>query len=233
MSAVSKDVRQAAAALAESVTRPFPNSEKVYVQGSRPDLRVPMRKIVQASTPLTFGAEENPPIYVYDTSGRYTDPEARIDLRKGLPPLRERWILERGDTEELPGPSSEYGRARLEDPRLAPLRFEHVRQPRRARPGAAVTQMHYARRGIVTPEMEFVAIRENQRLELYRETALARRHPGQAFGAVIPEVITPEFVRDEVARGRAIIPANINHPELEPMIIGRNFLVKVNANIGN
>ncbi|HEX5515694.1 MAG TPA: phosphomethylpyrimidine synthase ThiC [Gammaproteobacteria bacterium] len=233
MSARSDDVRQATAALNESVTRSFPNSRKTYVEGSRPDIRVPMREITQAETPLMFGAEKNPPLYVYDTSGPYTDPAATIDLRKGLPPLRQQWILERGDTEQLAGPSSAYGRARQEDPSLAPLRFEHIHAPRRAKPGANVTQMHYARRGIITPEMEFIAIRENQRLELYRESALARRHPGQSFGAAIPELITPEFVRDEVARGRAIIPANINHPESEPMIIGRNFLVKINANMGN
>lgn len=229
----TEDVRQATAALNDSVTRAFPNSRKIYVQGSRPDIRVPMREITQADTPLSIGRERNPPLYVYDTSGPYTDPDVAIDLRKGLPPLRQQWILERGDTEQLSGPSSAFGRARQADPSLAHLRFEHIRPPRRARPGANVTQMHYARRGIITPEMEFIAIRENQRLELYRDTLLARRHPGQAFGASIPEEITPEFVRDEVARGRAIIPANINHPESEPMIIGRNFLVKINANMGN
>src|SRR5690606_30187892 len=150
------------------------------------DIRVPMREISQAETPLMFGAEQNPPLYVYDTSGPYTDPAAAIDLRKGLPALRQQWILERDDTEQLAGPSSAYGRARQEDAGLAPLRFEHIRAPRRAKSGANVTQMHYARRGIITPEMEFIAIRENQRLELYRESALARRHPGQSFGAAIP-----------------------------------------------
>jgi phosphomethylpyrimidine synthase len=215
---------------------PLPSSRKIYVQGSRGDLRVPMREIAQADTPASFGAEKNPPIVVYDTSGPYTDPTATIDIRKGLPALRTRWIEERGDTVELSGPTSGYGRARLEDPALAALRFDLERTSRRAKPGANVTQMHYARAGIVTPEMEFVAIREN----LLRERMLAtlpqivtRQHPGQSFGAAIPDRITPEFVRDEVARGRAIIPSNINHPESEPMIIGRNFLVKINANIGN
>jgi len=233
MSANPQALRSKTGALDPEMLRPFANSRKVYVQGSRPDLRVPMREISQADTPLAFGSEPNPPIYVYDTSGPYTDPNADIDLRAGLPPLRERWILERGDTEQLPGPSSGYGQARQGDPALAHLRFEHIRAPRRAKPGANVTQMHYARRGIITPEMEFIAIRENQRLELYRDTPLFRRHPGRGFGASLPEQITPEFVRDEVARGRAIIPANINHPESEPMIIGRNFLVKINANMGN
>ena len=205
--------------------QPFAASEKVYVQGSRPDIRVPMRKIVQSDTPASFGAEKNPPIYVYDTSGPYTDPHVSIDLRQGLPAVREAWIRERGDTEELPGPSSEYGRRRQEDPSLAHLRFEHIRRPRRAKPGANVTQMHYARKGIVTPEMEFIAIRENQRLEAISEM-YKLQHPGESFGASIPKVITPEFVRDEVARGRPIIPPNINHPEPEPMIIARNFLVK-------
>ncbi|MEJ5210655.1 MAG: phosphomethylpyrimidine synthase ThiC [Burkholderiales bacterium] len=236
----------ATAKVDEAAIKPFPNSRKIYVEGSRPDIRVPMREITQADTPASFGAEPNPPIFVYDTSGPYTDPEVTIDIRKGLPPLRARWIEERGDTEELPGPTSEYGRARLTDPKLAHLRFDLKRRPRRARAGMNVTQMHYARRGIITPEMEFVAIRENLRRQEYLESLraagptgqrmaemLTRQHRGQSFGASIPETITPEFVRAEVARGRAIIPANINHPESEPMIIGRNFLVKVNANIGN
>jgi phosphomethylpyrimidine synthase len=233
MSATPDALRQKTGTLDESVLRPFPNSRKVYVPGSRADLKVPMREIGQADTPLAFGAEKNPPIYVYDTSGPYTDPGAEIDLRKGLPALREQWILERGDTEQLSGPSSAYGQARQADPKLGHLRFEHIRLPRRAKPGANVTQMHYARRGIITPEMEFIAIRENQRLDLYRDSGLLRRHPGRSFGAGIPEEITAEFVRDEIARGRAIIPNNINHPESEPMIIGRNFLVKINANMGN
>ncbi len=234
MSAQPDDVREATAELNESVTRPFPNSRKVYVTGSRPDLRVPMREISQDDTPFMFGAETNPPLYVYDTSGPYTDAEATIDLRQGLEPVREPWITEREDTEPLGAPSSAFSQQRQANPKVADLRFEHERTPRRARPGANVTQMHYARQGIVTPEMEFIAIRENQRRELYQEhPTLSKRHPGQAFGATIPETITPEFVRDEVARGRAIIPSNINHPECEPMIIGRNFLVKVNANMGN
>ncbi len=220
----------------DAAVKPLPNSKKVYVQGSRPDVRVPMREISQADTALHgpggAAVEKNPPITVYDTSGPYTDPQARIDIRSGLPALRARWIEERGDTEELARPSSKYGLERLADPALANLRFNLKRRPRRAKPGANVSQMHYARRGMITPEMEFVAIRENQRLEMHSEM-LRRQHPGQSFGAATPRVITPEFVRDEVARGRAIIPANVNHPESEPMAIGRNFLVKINANIGN
>ncbi len=216
----------------QAAIKPLPNSTKVYVEGSRPDIRVPMREITQSDTPASFGPEKNPPIYVYDTSGPYTDPSVKIDVRCGLPPLRDRWIIERNDTEELPGPSSEYGHKRLTDPRLAELRFHLERKPRRAKPGMNVSQMHYARRGIVTPEMEFIAIRENQRRENLSEILVGQHH-GESFGASIPPVITPEFVRSEVARGRAIIPANINHPESEPMIIGRNFLVKINANIGN
>jgi phosphomethylpyrimidine synthase len=192
-----------------------------------------MRAIEQAATPTLFGGEDNPPVTVYDTSGPYTDPDYRVDLAAGLPPLRAAWIEERGDSERLSGLSSAFGRQRAADPRLDAIRFAVTRAPRRAVAGANVTQMHYARRGIVTPEMEFVAIRENQRLEALREGGLGRQHPGESFGAALPKLITPEFVRDEVARGRAIIPANINHPESEPMIIGRNFLTKVNANIGN
>jgi phosphomethylpyrimidine synthase len=225
---------------------PLPNSRKVYVAGSRPDLRVPMREIRQSDTPASFGHEPNPPLWVYDTSGPYSDPDARIDIRSGLAALRAGWIGERGDTVELAGPSSQYGIERLHDPRLAELRFHLQRKPRRAAAGRNVTQMHYARQGIVTPEMEFVAIRENLRRQEYLEKLAAagptgqrmaqligRQHPGQSFGASIPREITPEFVRDEIARGRAILPANVNHPESEPMIIGRNFLVKINANIGN
>ncbi len=236
----------ASAQVDEAAVQPLPRSRKVYVEGSRPDIRVPMREISQSDTPASFGAEKNPPVRVYDTSGPYTDPAARIDIRSGLPALRARWIEERGDTELLDGPSSRYGRERLADPRLSELRFDLKRAPRRAKAGAKVTQMHYARRGIVTPEMEFVAIRENGRRREYLEglraagpagarmaELLGRQHPGQSFGASIPREVTPEFVRDEVARGRAIIPANVNHPEIEPMAIGRNFLVKVNANIGN
>jgi phosphomethylpyrimidine synthase len=224
--------RAAEAHVDEAAIAPLPKSRKVYVQGSRPDIRVPMREIAQSDTPASFGAEKNPPLAVYDTSGPYTDPSVRIDIRAGLPPLRAHWIAERGDTEALPGPTSRYGVQRLADPKLAELRFPAQRRPLRAKPGANVTQMHYARRGIVTPEMEFVAIRENQRMEAFSEM-LRRQHPGQGFGAKLPKLLTPEFVRDEVARGRAIIPANINHPETEPMAIGRNFLVKINANIGN
>ena len=221
----------------EAAVQPLPKSRKVYVQGSRADLRVPMREITQSDTPLhgpaaNGGSERNPPLAVYDTSGPYTDPAVKIDIRSGLEPLRADWIAERGDSEDLGGPSSRYGVERLIDPKLAELRFNLHRSPRRARAGANVTQMHYARRGIVTPEMEFIAIRENQRAGAFVEM-LRRQHPGHSFGASLPAAITPEFVRDEVARGRAIIPANINHPETEPMIIGRNFLVKINANIGN
>jgi phosphomethylpyrimidine synthase len=222
----------ASAHVDEAAIQPLPNSRKVYVTGSRSDLRVPMREIAQTPT----GDEPNPPVFVYDCSGPYTDPAAKIDIRAGLPPLRAGWIAERGDTEELPDLSSDYGRQRSADAELAGLRFDLKRKPLRARAGTGfsgnVTQMHYARRGIVTPEMEFVAIRENQRLDALPEM-LRRQHPGQSFGAAIPREITPEFVRDEVARGRAIIPANINHPEAEPMIIGRNFLTKINCNIGN
>ena len=215
-------------------TQPFPNSRKVYLTGSRPDIRVPVREIRLADTPTAFGGEKNAPVFVYDTSGPYTDPNVRIDLRKGLPDVRSRWIDERGDTEILPGLSSEFGRARLDDPALDALRFAHVRTPRRAKAGHNVSQMHYARKGIITPEMEYIAIRENMKLQEAREAGLlTQQHGGQSFGAAIPKEITAEFVRDEVARGRAIIPANINHIELEPMIIGRNFLVKINGNIGN
>lgn len=224
----------------------LPQSKKVYELGLRPDIRVPFREVSQDDTPTMFGGEPNPPLTIYDTSGPYTDPSVSIDIRKGLPALRSVWIAERKDTEQLERPSSEYGHARLQDARLDALRFELSRPPRRAKAGQNVTQMHYARRGIITPEMEFIAIRENLRREHYMETLrvsgpegerrvarMLRQHAGQSFGAAIPASITPEFVRDEVARGRAIIPANINHPESEPMIIGRNFLVKINANIGN
>ena len=219
--------------LSGSVTRPIPGSRKIHVQGSRPDLRVPMREIALTPTPTLFGGEDNPPLTVYDTSGPYTDPAATIDLAQGLVPLRARWIEERGDTGVLSGVSSRFGRDRETDARLDAVRFPSRRLPRRAVAGANVTQMHYARRGIVTPEMEFVAIRENQRLEAMRDAGLLAQHPGESFGAAIPRAVTAEFVRDEIARGRAILPCNINHPESEPMIIGRNFLTKVNANIGN
>ena len=217
-----------------AATQPMPNSRKVYVTGSRPDIRVPMREISLTDTRTDRGVEKNPPVLVYDTSGPYTDPAVNIDLRAGLADVRGAWIDERGDTEVLPGLSSEFGNARLADPSLDHLRFAHLRTPRRARSGHNVTQMHYARKGIITPEMEFVAIRENMKLQEAREAGLlAEQHPGHSFGASIPEQITAEFVREEIARGRAIIPANINHPELEPMIIGRNFLVKINGNLGN
>ncbi|MBU0592931.1 MAG: phosphomethylpyrimidine synthase ThiC [Gammaproteobacteria bacterium] len=216
----------------EAAVQPLPNSRKVYVEGSRPDIRVPMREISQSETPASFGAEKNPPIYVYDTSGPYTEPAAEIDIRAGLASVRGAWVEERGDTEPLAGLTSEFGRQRLDDPKLAELRFNLQRQPRKAKSGRNVTQMHYAKQGIITPEMEYIAIRENQRRDNLAEI-FTSQHPGDSFGAAIPPVITPEFVRDEVARGRAIIPANINHPELEPMIIGRNFLVKINGNIGN
>jgi len=222
----------ATAQVDEAAVKPLPKSRKVYVQGSRPDIRVPMREITQSDTPTASGVEKNPPLTVYDTSGPYTDPSVKIDIRSGLESLRAGWIDQRDDTEDLGGPSSRFGVERLTDSKLAELRFNLHRSPRRARAGANVTQMHYARRGIVTPEMEYIAIRENQRAEQFAEM-LQRQHPGMSFGASLPKLITPEFVRDEVARGRAIIPANINHPETEPMIIGRNFLVKINANIGN
>jgi phosphomethylpyrimidine synthase len=214
--------------------QPFPRSRKIYVQGSRPDIRVPMREISLDATPTDFGGEINPPVLVYDTSGPYTDPTVAIDVRKGLADVRSGWIDSRGDTQRLTGLSSRFGQERLADPALAALRFAHVGQPRRAKAGANVTQMHYARQGIITAEMEYVAIRENLKLQEARAAGLlTAQHAGHSFGASIPKEITAQFVRDEVARGRAIIPANINHPELEPMIIGRNFLVKINGNIGN
>ena len=227
------DLKTQADELSAELTRPIPGSRKIYAHGSREDLRVPMREIAQARTPKSFGAEINPSLAVYDTSGPYTDPSVDIDLRKGLFPLRAGWIAERGDSVELAGPSSRFGQARHADPATAHLRFDHIRAPRVARPGANVSQMHYARRGIITPEMEYIAIRENQLIDQLRDQNLLRHHAGESFGAALPKYVTAEFVRDEVARGRAIIPCNINHPELEPMIIGRNFLVKINANIGN
>ena len=231
----------------EAAIKPLPNSRKIYVVGSRPDIRVPMREIVQADTDTVFGGEKNPPIYVYDCSGPYSEPQARIDIRQGLPALRAQWIAERGDSEPLADLSSDFGRIRAADAALDELRFPGLqRRPLRARSGANVSQMHYARRGMVTPEMEYVAIRENNNRRTYIEQLrasgsqgerfaeiLCRQHPGQSYGASIPEEISAEFVCSEVARGRAIIPCNINHPESEPMIIGRNFLTKINANIGN
>jgi len=216
----------------EAAIKSLPNSRKIYVEGSRPNIRVPMREISQAETPANMGAEVNPPLYVYDCSGPYTDPEVKIDIRSGLEEMRAPWIAERDDTEPLTQLTSEYGQQRLIDPALAEMRFNLTHTPRKAKPGKNVTQMHYARQGIITPEMEYIAIRENQKHEDMSEMML-RQHPGENFGASIPKVITAEFVRSEVALGRAVITANINHPELEPMIIGRNFLVKINANIGN
>ena len=218
---------------AKDLTRILPASKKVYVQGSRPDIQVPFREISLTDTPTGLaenGFEKNEAILVYDTSGVYTDPKVKIDLKQGLPNVRESWIDERGDTEQLDGLSSAFGRERLKDIRTADIRFAHISKPRRAKLGKNVTQMHYAKQGIITPEMEYIAIRENQR---QREGVDMRQHQGQNFGAKNLTEITPEFVRAEVAAGRAIIPANINHPECEPMIFGRNFLVKINANIGN
>jgi phosphomethylpyrimidine synthase len=220
------------ASLDPEALKSFAKSKKVYVTGSRPDLKVPFREISLSDTPSSFGAEKNPPVMVYDTSGPYTDPDYQIDIRNGLPSLRSQWIDERNDTEFLDGPTSVFGHERKTNPELTKMRFNLLRQPRRAKAGKNVSQMHYAKQGIVTPEMEYIAIRENQRRE-EMSALLQTQHPGHDFGAAIPKLITPEFVRDEVARGRAIIPANINHPETEPMIIGRNFLVKINANIGN
>ncbi|HAQ26181.1 MAG TPA: phosphomethylpyrimidine synthase ThiC, partial [Pseudomonas sp.] len=194
--------------------QPFPRSQKIYVQGSRPDIRVPMREISLDVTPTAFGGEINAPVLVYDTSGPYTDPNVQIDVRKGLADVRSAWIEDRGDTEKLPGLSSEFGQRRLDDAELTAMRFAHVRNPRRAKPGRNVSQMHYARQGIITPEMEYIAIRENMKLQEHRAAGLLdQQHAGQSFGASIPKEITAEFVRDEVARGRAIIPANINHTE--------------------
>ncbi len=229
---MAKNTLQVDEAALRGITRgPFPKSKKVYVPGVlHPSVRVPMREISLSPTRHAGGrVEENPALTVYDPSGPYTDEAAAIDLGKGLSPLREAWVTGRGDVEQLPKLSSDYGRARLTDLRLEKLRFHARTTPYRAKAGRAVTQLHYARRGIITPEMEFVAIRESQR----RVAAYAAQHSGEAYGAAIPKEITPEFVRSEVARGRAIIPANVNHLELEPMAIGRNFLVKVNANLGN
>ena len=222
-----------------SITRePFPASEKIYVNGViHPDIKVAMRRIDLDDSPSTFtngtfDKEKNPSVTVYDTSGPYTDPNVEIDVKKGLPKLREEWILKRNDVEELPEISSEFGKERLYNSDLDHLRFEYLKKPLKAKAGQNVSQLHYAKQGIITPEMEYIAIRENQKLEELKE--LGHQHPGESFGANTPKNwITPEFVRDEIAAGRAIIPANINHPEAEPMIIGRNFLVKVNANIGN
>ncbi|MEH6357754.1 MAG: phosphomethylpyrimidine synthase ThiC [Pseudomonadales bacterium] len=224
--------------LDELSKQPFPNSKKVYVEGSNPNIRVGMREISLADT-LLGGDESNPelepnaPLRVYDTSGPFTDPDVAIDLRKGLAPMRNEWIEARDDTEQLDSKSSVYSQQRMADEGLDHLRFQDLPKPRRAKAGKNVSQMHYARQGIITPEMEFIAIRENTKRIAMGDAVLHEQHPGEDFGASIPEEITAEFVRSEVACGRAIIPNNINHPESEPMIIGRNFLVKVNANIGN
>ena len=233
MNALPSELLRQAQELSESVTKPFTGSKKIYVQGSRADIRVPMREIELSDTKKIVGVEKNAPFCVYDNSGPYTDPTVSIDLAQGLSPLRAKWIEERGDTVLLSGLSSEFGRAREHDAKLNSVRFGSRPMPRKAKAGINVSQMHYARRGIITPEMEFIAIRENQNIQAIREEHLLKQHAGEHFGANLPKLITPEFVRDEVACGRAIIPANINHPEIEPMIIGRNFLVKINANIGN
>lgn len=218
----------------QQVVQPFPKSRKVYLTGSRPDIRVPVREISLSDTITASGSEKNAPILVYDTSGPYTDPDVTINIRNGLPLMRKDWILKRKDTDPLPAFTSPYTQRNLNDPRIDHLRFGQERKPRRASAGRNVTQLHYARQGIITSEMEYVAIRESMKLATAKEQGLlTSQHPGQSFGASTPTVISPEFVRDEIAKGRAIIPANINHPESEPMIIGRNFLVKINANIGN
>jgi phosphomethylpyrimidine synthase len=220
--------------ISDDVTQPLSGSRKIYVQGSRADIRVPMREISVSDTQLQKGVEKNPAIRVYDTTGPYTDADISIDLKRGLPDVRSPWINERNDTEVLQKVSSPFMQSRQNDLSLAHLRFEHIRLPRKAKSGKNVSQMHYAKQGIITPEMEYIAIRENMLLAQAGVDELhTQQHSGNSFGASIPKQITPEFVRDEVARGRAIIPANINHPELEPMIIGRNFLVKINSNIGN
>ncbi len=216
----------------------FPNSKRIWLKGSRDDIRVPMREI-QLSPTMVGGSKDNPqfednePVPVYDTAGPYGDPDAKIDVHRGLARLRNDWIEQRGDTQHIEQLSSVYTQQRLADEGLDHLRFDHLPRPRKALAGRCVTQMHYARLGVITPEMEFIALRENMGRERIRSEVLLQQHPGNSFGASLPENITPEFVRQEVAAGRAIIPANINHPESEPMIIGRNFLVKINANIGN
>lgn len=224
--------------MAHNITRsPFPNSKKIYVEGKIHPIQVAMREIHLSPTRLTNGTlEENLPVTVYDTSGPYTDENSEIDIKKGLPRIREQWILDRNDVEVLDGITSGYGKARLADPKLDELRFSYNHKPKVAKAGKEITQLYYARQGIITPEMEYIAIRENQRIEQLDSVSkdMAAQHPGNSFGARTPKnKITPEFVRDEIAAGRAIIPNNINHPESEPMIIGRNFLVKINANIGN
>ena len=213
---------------------PFPASKKVYVKGSKPDIKVPMREVVQTPTQTKEGEEINPPILIYDTSGPYTDPNSEIDLSKGLVPLRTNWIEKRKDTEILTERTSTFVKQLDISRELKSLTYPNLPQPRKAKQGNNVSQMHYARKGIITPEMEYIALRENQGLEQARQRGLLDNfHKGESFGAMLPSEFTPEFVREEVARGRAIIPSNINHPESEPMIIGRNFKIKVNSNIGN
>ncbi len=240
MSSISRRERrdQAADFLKNVADQSFPNSKKVYVSGQIHNIRVGMREISLSDT-LVSGSkdnavyEKNAPLCVYDTSGFYTDDNIEIDVHKGIPRLRDNWIEARADVEFLAEKTSSYSQQRLADEGLDHIRFEHLPKVRKAKPGKNVTQMHYARQGIITPEMEYIAIRENLKRQEVKDEILLQQHQGQSFGASIPEQITAEFVRDEVARGRAIIPANINHPESEPMIIGRNFLIKVNANIGN
>ncbi len=233
MSAIPKEVLSQSARVNQASVAPFPNSKKIYVQGSRPDIQVPMREISLSDTPLTSGHEKNAAIIVYDTSGPYSDPAVDIDIREGLAEVRDQWIRDRNDVEEVDQLNSAYGRERVVDPSLDHLRFKgHQRTSLRAKKNKNVSQMHYAKKGIVTPEMEYVAIRENMQMERHLDL-LKKQHSGYAWGAHIQKQITPEFVREEIARGRAIIPANINHLELEPMIIGRNFLVKINGNLGN
>ncbi|MDX1726543.1 MAG: phosphomethylpyrimidine synthase ThiC [Pseudoalteromonas tetraodonis] len=234
-----RETRAAASDYIYNLTgQPFPNSHKVYVEGTQQGVRVGMREITLSDT-FIGGDEQNPvyepnaPLRVYDTSGPYTDPEFKLDVRKGLNKYREQWIESRNDTEVLESVTSQFAQQRMADDGLDHIRFEHLPKIRRAKAGKNVTQMHYARQGIITPEMEYVAIRENMGRAQIRKELLAAQHKGESFGASIPEFITPEFVRAEIARGRAILPNNINHPETEPMIVGRNFLVKVNANIGN
>jgi len=237
MSAIIDNKLSQTAKINSDSIQPFPNSRKIYVQGSRSDIQVPMREITLSDTKLSTDVnddrvEKNPPLTVYDTSGPYSDPEATIDIRKGLANVRSHWIEERNDTELLAKLSSDYGTQRANDNNLDELRFAHISKPRKALAGQNVSQMYYAKKGIITPEMEFAAIRENLKLEQYQQQ-IKDQHPGNSWGASLPKAITAEFVREEVARGRAVIPANINHPELEPMIIGRNFLVKINGNLGN
>lgn len=217
-----------------SAIAPFPNSKKIYVQGSKPSIQVPMREVSVSSTQTSSTPEYNPSVTIYDNSGIYTDPQANIDICKGLPDIRSIWINDRQATEQLTQLSSNFAQQRLTNPELQSMRFGLNRLPKKAKVGQNITQMHYAKKGIITDEMEFVAIRENLRLQEQLEAGVYnQQHKGNSFGASIPQQITPEFVREEIARGRAIIPANINHVELEPMIIGRNFLVKINGNIGN